>query len=299
MDLSGIDPLLLLASLMVAATPILLAALGELVVERAGVLNLGVEGMMIAGAIVGFISAATTGSATLGFVGAPGAGPNALAAPQAALISALAKGVLGGDLNWAMIGWGALAGAIMVVVDELLGRAGRLRLPPLGIGLGIYLPMTVTLPVVLGAVIGSVYDRWAKRQSDPEAAERFTVLAGRFQEAEVALRGGTDPADYYAMTAELDSRLDEAAANPYLVSTLRTLRLHLARLRRLAADDPARLAASAAEHADIANAVGSGAADLAEATTRVHLHHAFHHLTRRGRAEETPTLLTPTEGDRP
>ena len=50
---------------------------------------------------------------------------------------------------------------------------------------------------------------------------------------------------------------------------------------------------------DIADAVGSGAADLAEATTRVHLHHAFHHLTRRGRAEETPTLLTPTEGDRP
>ncbi len=114
---------------------------------------------------------------TLGFVGAPGAGPNALAAPQAALISALAKGVLGGDLNWAMIGWGALAGAIMVGVDELLGRAGRLRLPPLGIGLGVYLPMTVTLPVVLGAVIGAIYDRWAKRQRDPEAAERFGVLA--------------------------------------------------------------------------------------------------------------------------
>src|SRR3546814_13988228 len=41
-----------------------------------------------------------------GFAGAPGAGPNALPAPQAALISALATGVLGGDLNWAMIGWG-------------------------------------------------------------------------------------------------------------------------------------------------------------------------------------------------
>ncbi|KQU48173.1 peptide transporter [Sphingomonas sp. Leaf339] len=114
---------------------------------------------------------------TLGFVGAPGAGPNALAAPQAALISALAKGVLGGDLNWAMIGWGALAGAIVIVVDEALGRAGRMRLPPLGVGLGVYLPMTVTLPVVIGAVIGSVYDRWAKRQADPEAAERMGVLA--------------------------------------------------------------------------------------------------------------------------
>ena len=151
----------------------------------------------------------------------------------------------------------------------------------------------------LRIALESLLARRAAQRATPEAAERFTVLAGRFQEAETALRGGTDPADYYAMTAELDSRLDEAAANPYLVSTLRTLRLHLARLRRLAADDPARLAASAAEHADIADAVGSGAADLAEATTRVHLHHAFHHLTRRGRAEETPTLLTPTEGDRP
>ena len=70
MNLSAIDPVLLLASLMVAATPILLAALGELVVERAGVLNLGVEGMMITGAVTGFIAASLTGSPTLGFVGA-------------------------------------------------------------------------------------------------------------------------------------------------------------------------------------------------------------------------------------
>jgi putative OPT family oligopeptide transporter len=114
---------------------------------------------------------------TLGFVGTPGAGPNALAAPQAALISALAKGVLGGDLNWAMIGWGALAGVGVIVLDEALGRAGRLRLPPLGIGLGVYLPMGVTLPVVLGAVIGALYDRWARTSANPESAERMGVLA--------------------------------------------------------------------------------------------------------------------------
>ena len=51
MDLSAISLTLLLASLMVASTPILLAAIGELVAEKAGVLNLGVEGMMITGAI--------------------------------------------------------------------------------------------------------------------------------------------------------------------------------------------------------------------------------------------------------
>ncbi len=74
MDLSAISPTLLLASLMVAATPIILAAIGELVVEKAGVLNLGVEGMMITGAICGFAIAVQTGSATVGFVAAAGGG---------------------------------------------------------------------------------------------------------------------------------------------------------------------------------------------------------------------------------
>jgi len=113
---------------------------------------------------------------TLGFQGAPGAGPNALAAPQAALISALAKGVLGGDLNWTMIGVGALIGVGIIIVDETLGRMGKLRLPPLGVGLGVYLPMAVTLPVVIGAVVGSYYDRWADSRPDPDYARRMGVL---------------------------------------------------------------------------------------------------------------------------
>lgn len=62
--------LALLAGMMVAATPILLAGIGELVVEKAGVLNLGVEGMMIVGAICGFAVAYETQSATLGYMGA-------------------------------------------------------------------------------------------------------------------------------------------------------------------------------------------------------------------------------------
>jgi ABC-type uncharacterized transport system permease subunit len=70
MDLSAINPVLLLASIMVSATPILLASLGECVVERAGVLNLGVEGMMITGAVTGFVVAVATGSPLAGFVAA-------------------------------------------------------------------------------------------------------------------------------------------------------------------------------------------------------------------------------------
>ena len=111
-----------------------------------------------------------------GFAGTPGSGPNALAAPQAALISALAQGMLGGHLNLRMIEYGALAGALLIAVDALLGRAGRMRLPPLAIGLGIYLPMGATLPVVIGALTGHFYDRWADRDSKPEFARRMGVL---------------------------------------------------------------------------------------------------------------------------
>ena len=66
----GLDPVLLTVSIMVAATPLLLAALGEMVVEKAGVLNLGVEGMMIIGAIAGFATAVETGSPMMGIVAA-------------------------------------------------------------------------------------------------------------------------------------------------------------------------------------------------------------------------------------
>jgi general nucleoside transport system permease protein len=66
----GLDPVILTAALMVAATPILLAAIGELVVEKAGVLNLGVEGMMITGAVMGFAAAVTFQSPWMGFAAA-------------------------------------------------------------------------------------------------------------------------------------------------------------------------------------------------------------------------------------
>ncbi|NJN06109.1 MAG: ABC transporter permease [Rhodobacteraceae bacterium] len=65
-----IDPVTLIVALVTISTPVLLAALGELVVEKAGVLNLGVEGMMIVGAICGFAIAVETGSPLTGFVAA-------------------------------------------------------------------------------------------------------------------------------------------------------------------------------------------------------------------------------------
>ncbi len=67
MDLSAINPVLLIAAIISASTPVLLAAIGETVVEKSGVLNLGVEGMMIVGAVSGFIVAVNTGDPVIGF----------------------------------------------------------------------------------------------------------------------------------------------------------------------------------------------------------------------------------------
>jgi putative OPT family oligopeptide transporter len=95
-----------------------------------------------------------------------------LAAPQANLISALAQGVIGGQLNWARIEQGALIGAGIVALDEFCRWRGWLRIPPLAAGFGIYLPMSVTLLVVVGAVLGWLYNRHVKSAR----AERLGVL---------------------------------------------------------------------------------------------------------------------------
>ena len=114
---------------------------------------------------------------SFGFQGTPGAGPNALAAPQAALISSLANGVLGGNIGWNLIGYGAVIGVVVILIDEGLTRTGRYRLPPLAVGMGIYLPMALTMLVPVGAFIGLLYDRWADRSEHREFARRMGVLA--------------------------------------------------------------------------------------------------------------------------
>ncbi|SEA21964.1 putative oligopeptide transporter, OPT family [Bowdeniella nasicola] len=113
-----------------------------------------------------------------GFAGAPDAGPDALAAPQASLISSLVKGVLGGDLNWGLIGLGALIGIGVIVIDEVLGGTTKKKwaLPPLAVGMGMYLPMDLTLIIPVGAVLGLFYDRWAARTARPEHAKRLGIL---------------------------------------------------------------------------------------------------------------------------
>ena len=113
-----------------------------------------------------------------GFAGAPGADPaRALPAPQATLISALAKGVLQGDLDWSLIGIGAALGVVIVAFDELLRRLHKPRCAPLAVGLGIYLPMSTTALIIIGALGGHLFDRRAARRPGGEAVKRLGVLA--------------------------------------------------------------------------------------------------------------------------
>ena len=112
-----------------------------------------------------------------GFQGAPGAGPNALAAPQAALISALAQGVLGGSIDWSLLGLGALIGVAVIIADEAMWRrTKKYSLPSLAVGMGIYLPMDLTILIPVGALLGYLYNKWAARQSNPDFAERIGTL---------------------------------------------------------------------------------------------------------------------------
>jgi putative OPT family oligopeptide transporter len=115
-------------------------------------------------------------NAAFGFQGAPGAGPNALAAPQASIISAISQGMLSGNFDWGLIEIGAGIGVVVIIIDELLRKMKRGALPPLAVGMGIYLPMALTLLIPIGALLGWFYDKWAARTSNPEFAQRMGVL---------------------------------------------------------------------------------------------------------------------------
>jgi DNA-binding GntR family transcriptional regulator len=110
------------------------------------------------------------------------------------------------------------------------------------------------------------------------AAERgdaaaFGELASEFAAVDLLGPDGLDA--YYALIRRFDEALDASVNNDYLTAALRTVRTHLVRVRRLARDNPDRLAASVAEHRLIASAIAARDADLAAHATHVHLHNAL------------------------
>lgn len=114
-----------------------------------------------------------------GFVGAPGAElrPHPLPAPQAGLISSLAQGVIAADIDWSLIRIGGFIGIGIILLDEILARATKhMRVPPLAVGLGIYLPTQSTLMIVVGAIVGWFFDQRANRTPKPEPTKQLGVL---------------------------------------------------------------------------------------------------------------------------
>lgn len=109
--------------------------------------------------------------------------------------------------------------------------------------------------------------RLAARRGDPEI---FAALADEFAHAAETLdAGGVDA--YYDVITRFDRALDAAVANPAILSALEGVRIHLARARRFAADNPARLLRAADEHRLICEAIRDGDEALAASATSVHL----------------------------
>lgn len=109
--------------------------------------------------------------------------------------------------------------------------------------------------------------RLAARRRDPET---FAALAAEFARADQTLAEQGVEA-YYAVIAAFDAQVDRAVGNPALRSALDGVRLHLARARRMAADNPERLARAATEHRLICEAIRDGDGELAASATTVHL----------------------------
>lgn len=108
----------------------------------------------------------------------------ALAAPQATLMTQIANGIFTGNLDWTMLGLGVAVGVAVIAADVALRNSGKGALPPLAVGLGIYLPPTIGMTLVLGALLGWLIQRTVRRYGERNgndwvaaAEERGLLLA--------------------------------------------------------------------------------------------------------------------------
>ncbi len=217
MSIEVIGPVV--AAMMTAATPLLFAALGELVVEKSGVLNLGVEGMMLGGAVVGFAVTVATGSSTLGFVAGAAAG-----AVLASLFGLLTLGLLANQVATGLaltlfgVGLSSLVG--QGYVGHPIADVPELRIPYLttlpiigqplfGQSLPVYLALAA-VPAVhwflfrtrAGLVLRAVGENHTAAHALGYKVIRIRFLAVLFGGAMSGLAGAYLALDYTPMWAE-------------------------------------------------------------------------------------------------
>lgn len=216
-ELSILGPIL--AAMFAAATPLLFAALGELVVEKSGVLNLGVEGMMLVGAVCGFAVAAKTGSSTAGFVVGAGAGAATAAIFGVLTLFLLANQVATGlALTLFGVGLSALIGqgfvGIPIADVPELHIPGLTDLPIVGQALFgqdalVYLGVALVPAVHLflyrtraGLVLRAVGENHAAAHALGYKVVRIRFLAVLFGGATSGMAGAYLSLDYTPMWAE-------------------------------------------------------------------------------------------------
>ena len=133
---------------------------------------------LLLGCVVGALVIAPVLNLLYEAYGFPGALPRpdmdpsqALAAPQAALMTTIAQGIFSSQLAWEYIYLGMGLGVVLVLVDSVLKRCtSNLCLPPLAVGMGIYLPPVVQTPLVIGAIMGYFLNK--KLQSEKGEEEK-------------------------------------------------------------------------------------------------------------------------------
>jgi DNA-binding GntR family transcriptional regulator len=182
---------------------------------------------------------------------------------------ALAPGAVLGEVEQA-----ARLGVSRTPLREALGRLAAD---------GLVAQQSPRVTVVTGVDAGDIRELFEVRRALEETAARlaaeradatsFARLADEF--SRVSLEGSSGLDAYYRLISRFDEALDASVGNDYLTAALRNVRTHLVRVRRLARDNPERLAASAAEHRLIASAIAARDADLSAHATHVHLHNAL------------------------
>ena len=132
---------------------------------------------LLIGCVVGALVIAPVLNLLYEAYGFPGAMPRAgmdpaqaLSAPQAVLMTTIAQGIFSSKLAWEYIYIGIGLGVILVLIDLFLKRTTRsLCLPPLAVGMGIYLPPVIQTPLVVGALLGYFLNRRLRNSGDSNA----------------------------------------------------------------------------------------------------------------------------------
>lgn len=137
---------------------------------------------LLIGCIAGAIAIAPVLNLLYEAYGFPGALPRpgmdetqALSAPQATLMATIAKGIFSHNMDWSYILYGVIFGVIVIIIDVVLKKSTKnLTLPPLAVGMGIYLPPTLQMPLVVGAVLSYVVNRYLRKRAEVRSPQNVT-----------------------------------------------------------------------------------------------------------------------------